>query len=91
MIRAVTALHYIAERKIEEAIARGELDNLPGAGRPLDLDDVDPLLPAEMRMAWRILKNSELSAAQIAQQERSERTRALRRLGEIRPAVRHAC
>ncbi len=35
MIRAVTALLYLAERKIEEAIARGEFDNLPGAGRPL--------------------------------------------------------
>ena len=26
----------IAEQKIAEAIARGELDNLPGAGRPLE-------------------------------------------------------
>ena len=59
MIRAVTALHYLAERKIEEAIASGEFDNLPGAGRPLDLDDEDPLWPEEVRMARRILKNAE--------------------------------
>ena len=58
MIRAVTALLYLAERKIEEAIARGEFDNLPGAGRPLDLDDEDPLWPEEVRMARRILKNA---------------------------------
>ena len=28
----------IAEEKIEEAIAAGEFDNLPGQGKPLDLD-----------------------------------------------------
>ena len=57
MIRAVTALLYLAERKIEEAIARGELDDLPGQGRPLALDD-DVLVPQEVRAAYRILKNA---------------------------------
>ena len=58
MIHAVTALQYLAEGQIEKAIARGEFDNLPGQGRPLDLDDEDPLWPAEIRMARRILRNS---------------------------------
>ena len=31
--------HLIAERKIQEAILKGELDNLPGKGKPLQLDD----------------------------------------------------
>lgn len=47
----------IVERRIEEALARGELDDLPGAGRPLELDD-DPLVAPELRMAYRILKNA---------------------------------
>ena len=47
----------MAERRIEEAIARGELDHLPGEGRPLELDD-DSLVPAELRLAYRILKNA---------------------------------
>jgi hypothetical protein len=47
----------LAERKIEEAVSRGDLDNLPGAGRPLDLDE-DPLIPEELRLAYRILKNA---------------------------------
>ena len=47
----------IAEQKIAEAIARGELDHLPGAGRPLDLDD-DALIPEELRLAHRILRNA---------------------------------
>ena len=29
------ALELLAERRIAEAVSRGELDNLPGAGRPL--------------------------------------------------------
>jgi hypothetical protein len=42
------ALELIAEQRICEAVSRGELDDLPGAGRPLALDD-DPLIPEELR------------------------------------------
>ncbi len=51
------ALELLAEQRIVEALARGEFDDLPGAGRPLELDD-DPLVPEELRVAWRILKNA---------------------------------
>ncbi len=47
----------IAERKIAEAIARGELSDLPGQGAPLALDD-DSLIPEDLRMAYRILRNA---------------------------------
>src|SRR3982751_5627384 len=47
----------IAEKKIAEAIARGELDDLPGAGKPLELDD-DAHIPEDLRVAYRILKNA---------------------------------
>ena len=47
----------LAERKIAEAIARGELSGLPGEGAPLVLDD-DVLVPEELRMAYRILRNA---------------------------------
>jgi hypothetical protein len=50
-------LDRIAEQRILDAIARGELDDLPGAGAPLDLDD-DALVPEEMRLAFRVLKNA---------------------------------
>ena len=33
------ALELLAEKKIAEAAERGDLDNLPGAGQPLDLED----------------------------------------------------
>jgi Domain of unknown function (DUF1992) len=50
-------LDFLAERRIAEAVSRGELDDLPGAGRPLALDD-DALVPEELRVAYRILKNA---------------------------------
>lgn len=52
------ALEWIAERKIAEAIALGEFDDLPGTGRPLPPEEIDPLVPDELRMAYRILKNA---------------------------------
>jgi hypothetical protein len=50
-------LDALVERRIQAAIARGEFDNLPGAGRPLALDD-DRLVPEELRVACRLLKNA---------------------------------
>jgi hypothetical protein len=47
----------LVEERIQEALRRGEFDNLPGAGRPLALDD-DSLVPPEVRIAYRILKNA---------------------------------
>jgi len=51
-------LATIAERKILEAMARGEFDDLPGRGEPLLLDDELAGVPAELRMAYKILKNA---------------------------------
>ena len=50
-------LHKIAEERLAEASRNGELDDLPGAGKPLDLDD-DVLVPVELRTAYRLLKNA---------------------------------
>jgi hypothetical protein len=50
--------HIIAERKIQEAQQKGEFDNLPGKGKPLQLDD-DSQVPEELRLAYKILKNAD--------------------------------
>lgn len=50
-------LKRIAEERIREAIERGEFDNLPNKGKPLNLDD-DSLVPEDLRMAYRVLKNT---------------------------------
>jgi hypothetical protein len=50
-------LDFLVEKRLEEAISRGELANLPGEGRPLALED-DALVPEDLRAAYRILKNA---------------------------------
>ena len=46
-----------AERHILDAQRKGEFDSLPGEGATLVLDD-DSCIPAELRAAWRLLKNA---------------------------------
>ncbi|CFR20309.1 DUF1992 domain-containing protein [Yersinia kristensenii] len=46
-----------AERHIIDAQEKGELDNLPGSGKPLILDD-DLLVPLDLRVGYRLLKNA---------------------------------
>ena len=58
-------LELIAERKIAEAEREGALKDLPGEGAPLALDD-DPLIPEDLRMAYRILKNAGLVPEEIS-------------------------
>jgi hypothetical protein len=53
----MSCVDRIAETRIREAIERGEFDHLPGAGRPLQLDD-DRMVPEELRAAYRLLRNS---------------------------------
>ena len=48
----------IAERKIREAMARGEFDDLPGRGKPLVMEEESAGVPAEFRMAYKVLKNA---------------------------------
>ncbi|WP_033570833.1 DnaJ family domain-containing protein [Dickeya undicola] len=45
-----------AERQIIEAQKRGELDHLPGSGKPLQLDD-NSAVPVELRSAYHLMKN----------------------------------
>lgn len=90
----------IAEQRILEAAARGDFDDLPGTGRPLDLDD-DLLVPEDLRMAYRILKNAgyvppevqtlkEIGALECLIQSLDDgetRTRAVRKLQLLRLQV----
>src|SRR2546422_5971535 len=95
-------LDFLAERRIAEAVSRGELDDLPGQGQPLPLDD-EPLVPEDLRVAYRILKNGGFVPAEvqtfneIAQLERfvaaeagddtAARAKALKKLALLRTRV----
>jgi DnaJ-like protein len=50
-------LDSIVEQRLAEAARKGELSDLPGLGEPLQLDD-SSLIPEELRMAYRVLRNS---------------------------------
>ena len=54
----------VAETRINEAVAAGEFDNLPNAGQPLDLEDYFNA-PADLRMAYSILKNANCAPAEV--------------------------
>ncbi len=47
----------VSEDKIKRAYQEGEFKNLPGFGKPLPKDSL-AAVPQELRMAYRILKNS---------------------------------
>lgn len=51
-------LDRLAEQRILEAEARGEFDDLPGAGEALEIEQDNPFIPAELRTAYRVLKNA---------------------------------
>jgi Domain of unknown function (DUF1992) len=47
----------IAEERIKEAQRAGAFDNLPGKGKPLDLEDLS-WVPEDLRIGYHILKNA---------------------------------
>lgn len=57
MSLSLAFIEQIAEERIRAAQEQGEFDDLPGRGKPLDLDD-DAHVPQELKMAWRVLKNA---------------------------------
>ncbi|KDB06537.1 DnaJ-like, subfamily C, domain-containing protein [Burkholderia sp. lig30] len=77
-------LDALVEQRISAAAARGEFDDLPGTGAPQALDD-DLLVPEEVRVANRILKNAGFVPPAV------EQLRALRNLqDELRAVSDHA-
>lgn len=50
----------LVEQRIQEGMERGLFDNLPGMGKPLNLDD-DQFVPDDMKMAFRMLRSTGLA------------------------------
>lgn len=70
------AMDKIAEERIREAIERGEFDDLPGKGQPLNLED-DSHLPPDLRMAYKILKNADCLPPELELRKEIRTTEAL--------------
>jgi hypothetical protein len=70
----VDIFRLIAERKIEEAVQAGELDDLPLRGQPIS-DDLAGV-PEEERVAFRLMKNAGVIPEELALARELERLRA---------------
>lgn len=65
----------LVENKIREAIERGEFDNLPGRGRPLDLDAYFNT-PEELRLGFALLKSAGFVPPEVELQRELETLQA---------------
>lgn len=54
----IPGFEKIVEQRIQTAQKKGEFDDLPGSGKPIDTTD-DPSVPEELRMAYKMLKNAD--------------------------------
>ena len=67
-----SVIQFIAEQRIAEAQAQGVFDNLPGTGRPLELEDMSHV-PEELRMAYKILSNAGCLPPELEQRKELNR------------------
>jgi hypothetical protein len=54
---AVPLFERLAEQRILEAQRNGEFENLPGKGKPLELEDLS-WVPQDLRIGYKVLKNA---------------------------------
>ena len=54
----------IVEAMIKDAMERGEFDNLPGRGKPIDLTEYFET-PEEVRLANSVLKNAGMTSREV--------------------------
>lgn len=50
-------MHRLVEDRIQKAQDEGVFDNLPGKGKPLNLDE-DNSVPEDLRLTFKVLKNA---------------------------------
>jgi hypothetical protein len=72
----IPGFEKIVEDRIKKAQYKGDFDNLPGAGKPLDLHD-DRHIPEDLRLAYKILKNADCLPPEIELKKEILRTEDL--------------
>jgi hypothetical protein len=58
----------IVEKRIQEAQRKGEFDNLPGRGKPIEFEE-DRHIPEDLRLAYKILKNADCLPPEIEEKK----------------------
>jgi DnaJ homologue, subfamily C, member 28, conserved domain len=61
---AVPLFQRLAEQRILEAQRKGEFDNLPGKGKPLELEDLS-WVPDDLRIGYKVLKNAHVLPPEV--------------------------
>src|SRR2546429_3427845 len=81
----------LVDKKIREAMERGEFDDLEGKGEPLDTS-VNPFEDPELRLAHRILRNAGFAPSWIEERRDldSEFENARRRLSSVWSVLQNA-
>lgn len=92
----------LAEEKIKKAAERGDFDDLPGKGQPLELED-DSNVPEDLRLAYKVLKNAGYTPPELdvnqeivrvedmlaSAQDEATRYKALKRLNYLTLKLSH--
>jgi DnaJ homolog subfamily C member 28 len=78
----------LIDQILQDAMRKGEFDNLPGAGKPLVLED-ESNIPEDMRLARRIMKDNDIVPDWVEQRKEIEASReralsALRKAAQLR-------
>jgi len=71
-----TGFEKIIEERILQAQRRGVFENLPGSGKPLEIED-DSHIPEDLRLAYKILKNAGCIPPEIELKKEIHQTRDL--------------
>jgi len=60
----ITGFEKLVEQRIRAAQRKGEFENLPGSGKPIDFGD-ESHVPEDLRMAYKMLKNADCVPPEI--------------------------
>ena len=72
----IPGFEKLVEDRIKKAQLKGDFENLPGAGKPLELAD-DQHIPEDLRLAYKILKNADCLPPEIELKKEILRTEDL--------------
>jgi hypothetical protein len=72
----ITGFEKIVEERIRQSQKNGEFDNLSGAGKPLEIEDISRI-PEDLRLAYKMLKNADCVPPEVEVKKEIRSTEAL--------------
>lgn len=72
----LSGFEKIVEERIQDALRKGEFDNLPGSGKPLEFEDSSSIAE-DLRLAYKILKNADCLPPEIELKKEIHKTEDL--------------